>query len=261
MQTYQAASVTMISPSATRLDLTSKGFSVFHRVVGHDGTQSAAIAKYLADNDAKKVFIVDDGSAYGAGLTDELIKKLGDIAYEQDKVQEQQTQFDATVAKAVAAAPDFVFYGGYPREAAPLFRQLVQAGVTAQLLGADGLYDPALAENTEGAAEGAIITCPCLPAEEAAGTFAADFEAEYGIAAGSYGAEGYDAMNVFIDVITGGASTREDVLAGVNAYDKDGASKHIKFDSKGDVDPSVVVIWSYKVEGDGLVPVAPLSVQ
>ena len=65
-----------------------------------------------------------------------------------DKVQEQQTQFDATVAKAVAAAPDFVFYGGYPREAAPLFRQLVQAGVTAQLLGADGLYDPALAENT-----------------------------------------------------------------------------------------------------------------
>ena len=261
MQTYQSGGVTMISPSATRLDLTSKGFGVFHRVVGHDGTQSAAIAKYLSDNGAKKVFVIDDGSAYGAGLTAELIKKLGSIPYEQDKVQEQQTQFDATVAKVTAAAPDFIFYGGYPREAAPLVRQLVQAGVTAQLLGANGLYDPALAANTEGAAEGAIITCPCLPAAEAKGTFAADFKAEYGDDAGSYGAEGYDAMKVFIDVISGGAATRDAVLAGVNAYDKDGASKHIKFDAQGDVDPSVVVIWSYKVEGDGLVPVAPLSVQ
>ena len=82
MQTYDAASVAMISPSATRLDLTSKGFDVFHRVVGHDGTQSAAIAKYLADKGAKKVFVIDDGSAYGAGLTAELVKKLGTIAYE-----------------------------------------------------------------------------------------------------------------------------------------------------------------------------------
>ena len=265
MPVYQGGGVPMISPSATRLDLSGRdGITVFHRVVGHDGTQSAAIAKYLRDEGATKVFVIDDGSAYGAGLTAELIKKLdeGDkVPYATDKVQEQQTIFDATITKIQAEAPDFIFYGGYPREAAPLFRQIRGAGITAQLLGADGLYDPALAANTEGAAEGAIITCPCLPADEAAGTFAEDFEEEYGEAAGSYGAEGYDAAKVFIDVITGGASTREEVLAGIKAYDKAGASKHIKFDAGGDVDPSVVVIWSYRVEGEGLVPVKALSVQ
>ncbi|MCL6626148.1 MAG: ABC transporter substrate-binding protein, partial [Alicyclobacillus shizuokensis] len=123
---YQGGGVTMISPSATRLDLTGRsGVTVFHRVVGHDGTQSAAIGKFLKDNDAQKVFLIDDGTAYGAGLTEELIKVLGsDVPYEADKIQEQQTQFDATVAKIVAAQPDYIFYAGYVREAAPLFRQI-----------------------------------------------------------------------------------------------------------------------------------------
>ena len=263
---YQGGTVPMISPSATRVDLSGRpGITVFHRVVGHDGTQSAAIAKFLRDKGATKVFLIDDGSAYGAGLTAELAKRLDEgepkIPYATDKVQEEQTIFDATVAKIQAEQPDYIFYGGYPREAAPLFRQIRSAGITAQLLGADGLYDPQLASITEGAAEGAIITCPCLPASEAVGTFAEDFKAEYGTEPGSYGAEGYDAAKVFIDVISGGASTREEVLAGIKAYDKQGASKYIKFDAGGDVDPSVVVVWSYEVTSTGLEPLEPLGVQ
>jgi branched-chain amino acid transport system substrate-binding protein len=39
----------------------------------------------------------------------------------------------------------------------------------------------------------------------------------------------------------------------VSSYDKDGATKHIKFDSKGDVDASVTVIWAYKVTGGKIV--------
>jgi branched-chain amino acid transport system substrate-binding protein len=266
MPVYQGGGVPMISPSATRVDLSGPpGITVFHRVVGHDGTQSAAIAKFLQDEGATKVFLIDDGSAYGAGLTAELAKRLDEatpkIPYATDKVQEQQTIFDATVAKIQAEQPDFIFYGGYPREAAPLFRQIRGANITAQLLGADGLYDPALATNTEGAADGASITCPCLPASEAGGTFTQDFVAEYGTEPGSYGAEGYDAAKVFIDVISGGAATRADVLAGIKAYDKTGASKHIKFDAGGDVDPSVVVVWAYTVEGDGLTPLRALGVQ
>lgn len=260
---YQGGGVTMISPSATRLDLTGRsGVTVFHRVVGNDGTQSAAIGKFLKDNNATKLFMVDDGTAYGAGLTDELAKVLGsDIPFVADKIQEQQTQFDATVAKIVAEQPDYVFYAGYVREAAPLFRQIRAAGVTAQLLGADGLYDPAIATETEGAAEGLIVTCPCLPASEAGGTFTEDFVEEYGDEPGSYGAEGFDAAQVFIDVISGGASTREDVLAGVKAYNSTGVSKPIKFDAGGDVDASVVVVWSYEVAGDGLEAVEALSVE
>jgi branched-chain amino acid transport system substrate-binding protein len=249
MGTFAAGKLAMISPSATRVDLTQKGNTAFHRVVGHDGTQAAAVATYLKGQNAQKVFIIDDGSAYGAGIGDELTKGLSGVTVTRDKVQERQTQFDATISKIKAATPDAVFYGGYTREAAPLVRQMRAGGVTAKFIGPDGLFDPAFPQGAAGGAEGAIITCPCLPAEKAGGTFTADYEKEYGQAPGSYGAEGFDAAQIFLDAFKDGKQTREEILDFVNKYDKDGVSKHIKFDDNGDVDQSVVVIWAYEIKG------------
>ncbi len=260
MGIYQAAGLAMISPSATRLDLTSKNNTSFHRVVGHDGTQGKAVAAYLKSKNATKVFTVDDGSAYGAGIVEELKKVVAPVTVESDKVQEEQTEFSTVVGKIKASGADYIFYGGYTREAAPLVRQLKAAGVTAKFIGPDGLYDPGFASGAGGGAEGAIITCPCLPASEAGGTFSADFEKEYGEAPGSYGAEGYDAAKIYLDAFLAGKQTRADILAFVKAYDKQGVSKYIKFAANGDVDPSKVVIWSYEVKGTEFEPLEPLSV-
>ena len=259
MGTYEAATLAMVSPSATRLDLTAKGNKAFHRVVGNDGTQGKAVAAYLKSQNAAKVFTVDDGSAYGAGIVEELKKVVAPVAVESDKVQEQQTEFSTLVGKIQASGADFVFYGGYTREAAPFVKQLREAGVTAKFIGPDGLYDPGFATGAAGGAEGAIITCPCLPAEEAGGTFAADFQAEYGEAPGSYGAEGYDAAKIYLDAFLAGKQSRADILAFVDSYDKQGVSKYIKFDDNGDVDPSKVVIWSYQVKGDTFEPLEELK--
>jgi len=43
------------------------------------------------------------------------------------------------------------------------------------------------------------------------------------------------------------------------ATDFDGVSKHINFDSHGDVEPSVVEIWAYEVTADGLDPIGALA--
>lgn len=259
MKVFEGGNLAMISHSATRLDLTQKGNKVFHRVVGHDGVQAKALAGYLKTQNAKRVFLIDDGAAYGAGITAELSKELGSAVVSTDKVQEKQSQFDATISKIRAANPDYVLYGGYTREAAPLVRQMRAAKITAKFVGPDGVYDPAFAEGAAGSADGAIVTCPCLPADKAGGTFAADFQKEYNQPPGNYAAEGYDAAQVFIDAIEAGKSTREDVLAFVNSYDKQGVSKYIKFDSNGDVDRSRVVIWAYEVKGNQLVPYQELK--
>ncbi|MET8254506.1 branched-chain amino acid ABC transporter substrate-binding protein [Micromonospora sp. NPDC005197] len=249
MPIYQAAGLAMISPSATRTDLTQKGNTSFYRVVGNDGTQAGAVASYLKAQNAAKVFMIDDGSAYGAGITAELGKNLGPALAGSDKIQEKQSQFDATISKIKAKQADFVFYGGYTREAAPLVKQMRAAGVQAKFVGPDGLYDPAFPAGASGGAEGAIITCPCLPADKAGGTFAADYQKEYGIAPGSYGAEGFDGAQIYLDAFKAGKKTRADILAFVKSYDKQGVSKYIKFDDKGDVDPSKVVIWAYQIKG------------
>jgi len=255
MPIYEAAGLVMVAPSATATELTAGGNKSFHRVVGNDGTQGTAAVQYIKNVfKAGKVFVIDDGTPYGLGIIDEVKKGLGATVVGSDKVQKDQTNFDATISKIKSAAPDVIAYGGYTNEAAPLLKQARAAGVKAKFLGFDGLYDPAFPSGAGEAANGAIVTCPCLPAAEAGGTFSADFEKEYGNAPGSYGAEGYDAATVLLEGYKAGKKTRADLLAWVDAYDKQGVSKYLKFDETGDVDKSKVVVWSYQIKGTAFEP-------
>jgi branched-chain amino acid transport system substrate-binding protein len=253
--TFQEAGVTMISASATATDLTHVDqVEVFHRVNGYDEVQGAAIARYLKGAGAKKVFVVDDSTTYGGPLGDKVKKDLGSLVKASDKVQEKQTEFSATVSKVKAAKPDWVFYAGYAAEAGPFLKQLRSAGVTAPFIGGDGLYGADFPKAAGDQAEGAIVTCPCIPADTAEGTFAQDFEAEYGIKPGAYAAEGFDAMTIFLEGLKAGKSSRADMLDFVNNYDADGITKHIKFDANGDVEVANVAIWTYKIVNGTLVP-------
>ena len=255
MPIYEAAGLVMVSPSATATELTAGGNKAFHRVVGNDGTQGAAAVVYIKDTfKASKVFVIDDGQPYGVGIVEEIKKGLGPVVVGSDKVQTDQTNFDATISKIKSSAPEVIAWGGYTNEAAPFLKQARAAGVTAKFLGFDGLYDPGFPKGAGAAANGAIVTCPCLPASEAGGTFTADFTAEYGVAPGSYGAEGYDAAKILLDGFLAGKKSRADLLAWVDSYDKQGTSKYLKFDQTGDVDKTKVVVWSYEISGTEFKP-------
>jgi branched-chain amino acid transport system substrate-binding protein len=255
MPAYEAGGLVMVSPSATATELTQMGNKSFHRVVGNDGTQGAAASVYIKDVlKATKVFVADDGTTYGSGIVAEVKKGLGTLVAGSDKVQEKQTNFDSTISKIKTSGADVVAYGGYTNEAGPLLKQMRAAGVTAKFLGFDGLFDPNFASGAGAGAEGAVVTCPCLPAAEAGGTFAADYQKEYGEAPGSYGAEGFDGAQVLLDGFKAGKNTRKDLLEWVNSYDKQGVSKSIKFDDTGDVEKSKVVIWAYEIKGGQFTP-------
>jgi len=261
MATYEAAGLVMVSPSATAAELTTLGNKSFFRVVGNDNTQGDAAVGYIKNVlKSQKVFVIDDGQTYGVGIIARVKAGLGSAVVGDDKVQTDQTNFDATISKIKAASPDVIAYGGYTNEAAPLLKQARAAGVTAKFLGFDGLYDPGFPKGAGEAANGAIVTCPCLPAAEAGGTFSADFQKEYGEAPGSYGAEGYDGATILLEGYKAGKKTRADLLAWVKAYDKQGVSKYLKFAENGDVDKSRVVIWSYDVTADGFKPKTEIKI-
>jgi len=253
--TFESAGLAMVAPSATATDLTSKGWKVFHRVVANDSQQGPAAGRYIKEVlKSQRVVVVDDGTAYGAPLADAVAQVLGSTVVGRDKTQSKQTNFDATVAKVKNLNADAVFYGGYTNEASPFLKQLRQSGVTAKFVGGDGINDANFPPGAgAAAAEGAIITCPCLPADKSTGTFQADWKAEYKSDPGTYAAEGFDSANIFLDAFKAGKTSRKDILDFVSSYDKDGVTKHIKFDSKGDVDQSVTVIWAYKVTGGKIV--------
>jgi branched-chain amino acid transport system substrate-binding protein len=252
---YQDGGVPMISQSATATDLTQEDpVEVFHRLVPYDDYQGAAIAKYLTDEvGASKVFVVDNSEAYGEPLADRVEETLGDAMVQRDKTQVGQTDFAPTISKMESAKPDAIFYGGYIAEAAPLLKQIRDAGIDVPFVGGDGLYGADFGKAVGDAGEGAVVMCPCAPIE-ADSTFAADFEEAYGGAPGAYAAEGYDAMRVFLAALDDGARTREDVLAFVNDYQGEGLSKDIAFDDNGDVPAEQVSYWAYKNEGGTLTP-------
>jgi branched-chain amino acid transport system substrate-binding protein len=98
--------------------------------------------------------------------------------------------------------------------------------------------------------EGTIATCPCAPATKAGGTFPADYKAKFNVDAGAYADVGYDLMNLFLEGISAGKTTRADMLAFINSYNKQGAVSGVTYSwpaaDKGELDPNQVRIWAYQ---------------
>lgn len=248
---FEEAGLPIITASATNPGLA--GPDIFHRMLGNDASQGPAAAAYIRDIlAAETVFVIDDASEYGLGLADIVREDLGDLVVGSDGVQQGQTDFSATVTAVRSSAADTVFFGGYYTEAGLLTSQLAAAGVDVAFVAADGVKDPGYVEAAGAeAAEGAVITCPCVPEDQAGGTFFADYEAEFGAAPGTYSAEAFDAANVFLQGIAQGTSTREDMLTWVNEYDADGVTKRITFGEDGEIEE--IVVWAYVVEGGEIV--------
>jgi branched-chain amino acid transport system substrate-binding protein len=247
---FAEAGLTTVSASATNPALTTNGWKTFHRILGNDDTQAPAAAKYIKDNlKATKVYVVDDASDYGKGIADGVRKSLGaSLVAGKDTIQQKQTDFGPTVTKVKASKADALWYGGYYAEAGLLVKQLRAAGWKGYFVSGDGSNDPGFVEAAgKSAAADSRLTCPCGPAS-------ADFTAKYkaandGKEPGTYSAEGFDAANIFLDGIAEGKTTRPDVLSYVNAYDKDGLTKHLKFTPEGEV--AEVVIYAFKVDDAG----------
>lgn len=248
---FNEAGLVTVSASATNPDLTKNGWTTFHRILGNDATQAPADAKFIKDDlHATKVFVVDDASDYGKGLADGVKSGLGSLVTGTDEVQQKQTDFSATVTKVTASGADVLFYGGYYPEAGLLIKQLRAGGWKGTFVSGDGSDDPGFIDAAgEQAADGAILTCPCAPADAA---FTQKYESvNNGAEPGTYSTEGYDAAMILLQGIAAGNDDRASLLKWVNDYDADGITKHIKFTPTGEI--SQVVIYAYKVENGKIV--------
>ena len=113
---YEQAGVPMISGSATNPQLTEQGFRHVFRIVGRDDQQGPAVAHYLlTEVKPKRVAIIDDATAYGAGLANEVEKALkaaGVQVLPREQGTNKTTDWKAILTKLKGKQPDAVFYGG-----------------------------------------------------------------------------------------------------------------------------------------------------
>ena len=256
-----------VSESASNVKVTDQGFSVAHRVNARDDAQGPADAKFLQQQGAKKVFVMDAKSDYSTGLADQTQKALqaANIPFVRESATPGQKDFTTIVSKIKAANADWVYFADEGPEAAPLVTAMKQGGLTIgqniQFLGTDGEEDPTIITNSQGAYVGAYATNitadPAGLTTSAAQKFVNEFKAKYDITkAGPFYGSAYEAAQVLLQAIKNstvknGKISRDDVISHLGSDTFNTIFGTVKFDSKGDVQGGGIYV--YKAVGTAMV--------
>jgi len=248
----------MISPSATRTDLTEQGFKNFFRVVPRDDVQGATDANFMIDQlKVKKVWVIDDQTAYSTGLRDVVVQALEGkgAAVTTQSITQKDTDFSALVTKMKGDAPDAVFLPWQlANQAALLAKQMSEQGVKATIFGSDGLFSAKdFIDGAAGATEGAYVSnfAPDIKSIAASKPVADAYQAKYGDFT-SFGAPTYAAMMVALEAVQraekGGTLSRETVLAELGKTNQASSvlGIPIKLNAKGDVENASFFLFQVK---------------
>ncbi len=248
---YNKAGVPMISGSATNPKLTEQGFKVTFRTVGRDDQQGPAIASYLAaEIKPKTVAVIDDATAYGEGLANEVEKTLaaaGVKVLPREKGTDKTTDWKAQLTKIKGKNPDAIFFGGMDATGGALMKQGRELGIKAVFAFGDGACTDKMKELAGDAAEGLLCSQAGLPVQAASKSFVENYKKKFNIAPILYSPFTYDAANMLIAAMQKANSTDPaKYLAALASLSHDGASGKIEFDAKGDRKDAEMTIFTMK---------------
>ena len=249
---YADNGIPQISPSATAIAYTAAGYKTAFRVMTNDAQQGSVLGNFAVTKlGAKKIAIIDDRTAYGQGLADEVekaVKAAGGVVVAREYTSDRATDFMAILTSIKSKAPDLVFFGGMDPQAAPMLKQMKQLGMNAKFLGGDGAQTPQFISLAGADAEGALASNPGLPLNVMPGgqAFKSKFETKYGKIQ-NYSPYAYDAMYVLVEAMKRANSTEPaKYLAELPRTDFQGVTGHIRFDAKGDITGGAVTVYQVK---------------
>jgi len=249
---YSESNLVMISPASTNPALTDQraGPNIY-RVCGRDDKQGIVAGAYLAEHFGdKNIAIIDDKTAYGKGLADE-VKKALNAAGVQEVLNESYTSgekdYSALVSKLKQADVDALFIGGYHTEAGLILRQMRDQGMDTVLMGGDALVTQEYWSITGPAGEGTLMTFSPDPRKNpAAGDVVARLK-EKGIEPEGYVLYTYAAIQAWKEAAEkAGTTDAAAVVEALNGNAFDTVIGTFRFDEKGDpnLPPYAVYRWS-----------------
>jgi len=249
---YNAAGIPQISPSATAVKYTAQGYQTAFRVMANDAQQGAALGQFAVKTlKAQKIALIDDRSAYGQGLADEVekaVRAAGGTVIDRQYTTDKATDFSAILTAIKGKGADLIVFAGMDPQGGPMAKQIKSLGLKAQLLGADGIQNGNFIKLAGADAEGAIASSPGLPLDKMPGgpTFKQRFNAQYGEIQ-VYAPYAYDAMQVFVAAMKRADSADpKKILAELTKTDHTGVTGQIRFDAKGDTVGGAVTLYQVK---------------
>jgi branched-chain amino acid transport system substrate-binding protein len=243
--------IPMISGSATNPEVTERGFSNVFRVVGRDDQQGPAIANYLAATVKPKLAaVIDDATAYGEGLANEVEKTLvaaGVKVLPREKGTDKTTDWKAVLTKVKGGGPDAIFYGGMDATGGPLLRQGRELGIKAVFSFGDGSCTDKMKQLAGEAADGLLCSQAGIPPQAASKKFLDAYKKRFNIDPILYSPFTYDATNLLIAAMKKADSADPaKYLSELRKIDYTGATGRIVFDAKGDRSDAEITIFTMK---------------
>jgi branched-chain amino acid transport system substrate-binding protein len=221
------------------------------RVVGRDDQQGPAIASYLASEKKPKVVaVIDDATAYGEGIANEVEKTLKAAKVNvlpREKGTDKTTDWKAVLTKLRGRKPDAVFYGGMDATGGPLLKQGRELGIKAVFAFGDGACTDKMKELAGDAAEGLLCSQAGIPPQAASKKFLEAYKAKFNVEPILYSPFTYDAANLLIEAMKkANSADPAKYLPELQKNAYTGSTGSISFDERGDRKDAEITIFTMK---------------
>jgi branched-chain amino acid transport system substrate-binding protein len=250
---YFDAGIPELSPASSNPVYTAQGYKTAYRLIASDAQQAPAIADFAQKTlKIRTVAIVDDATAYGQGVTEEFEKRakvLGMDVLSHDETNDKAVDFRAILTKIKAEKPDGIMYGGVDATGGPFARQAKQLGITAKIVGGDGLCSTRMAQLAGDAAGDVYCTEGGRAIEKMNGgmKFDTTFKQQFGDEPQVFAPFSYEAVYVLADAMKRANSTQPDkILAALPSTNYSGLLGVTAFDAQGNVRGGIVSVYSFR---------------
>lgn len=262
-----SAGIVMISPGNTNPTLTLgpdpsnpvRPFSNYFRLVVPDSIQGSELGDYAYNVlNVRKVAVVSEDKAVSLALVDAFTDKftgLGGTVAIRSVFPDPTTDFTSIITDVKKAGPELILFGGEYATAAPFRLQATAQGLTAPLMGSDGIKDQAYITGAGPASNGDYASSVGAPiANQPRGTeFLAAYQAAgFAEPPSDFGPYAFDAAGLIITAVQRRGFDRAGVIEEVQGFSGSGVTGPLSFDAFGDTRNKVVTL--YRVEGGVFVP-------
>lgn len=156
------------------------GSTAVFRINSHDGMQGPALAEYAQKRGIKNLAILDDATAFGKGMGDQVEKKAKELGLGvavRESATDKTVDFKSILTKIKSQGADGIFWGGYDDTGAILAKQARELGLSSLLLMPDAVCTENYTKLAGTAAEGTICFSSSVPLGNMQG--GAEFKAMY----------------------------------------------------------------------------------
>ncbi|WP_432260922.1 branched-chain amino acid ABC transporter substrate-binding protein [Cupriavidus sp. TMH.W2] len=239
-----------VATISTSPKVTERGLANIVRVTGRDDQQGNVAAAYIAKNfSGRKIAVVDDKSAYGKGLADEVAKGLTEhkakIAL-RESITAGEKDYNVLVSKLKASGIEVLAFGGYYTELGLILRQASQAGLKLAVMGGDTLTNTELLSTAGAAANGVMFTFGPDPRKNAEASEVVERFRKARVEPEGYTLYSYATIQVFAQAAERARSAKPDaVQKALRNGTYTTVIGQISFDNKGDLTKPGYVVYRW----------------